>query len=616
MLYEMVQSCLAASLRPREAYQPFPTCGERSAWDAMPRESKAYFQGAVRGMKQSELLKPLRAVRYMDFTRNGNRVRYEDVQFERRANLLTLVFAECIANDGALLDDIIDLIWAICEESSWVIPAHNGSTGALPDVEAPVNIDLFSAETGSTLAWTYYLLRGKLNEQSPLIARRVEVEITKRILTPYLEDDTFWWKGFESGHVNNWNPWINGNVLSAFLLIEADAARREAGIALTAKSVQKFIDAYFPDGGCDEGPSYFTVAGGALFDYLETLHGATGGAVDIYGEPLIQNMAKYIYRVHVSGSYYVNFADAPARVHVPAGLLRRVGTKIGDDMLCRFARYISANGYTSAPYQIVHTCVFRRISDLFDFAPEQGTEAPYAAPAAHMFDGIQVMTARQKENSGEGFFLAAKGGHNHESHNHNDIGNFVLYRNGQPVIIDAGVETYTKKTFGDRRYEIWTMQSDYHNVPQINGVSQMDGQEFAARDVRYDTDGVLSQLMLDIAGAYPAAAQVKQYERRIALDRAADTVTVTDQFALDAAVAPLVLHLMCADEPTGGEGVFRVNGTVMRYDAAQFDAAVEAVPLDDPRLSASWERKALYRIRLAAKQIMASGEVQLVFGAE
>ena len=74
-----------------------------------------------------------------------------------------------------------------------------------------------------------------------------------------------------------------------------------------------------------------------------------------------------------------------------------------------------------------------------------------------------------------GFFVATKGGYNNESHNHNDVGSFSLYLNTMPVFIDAGVGTYTRRTFSSERYSIWTMQSNYHNLPLINGVAQRFG---------------------------------------------------------------------------------------------------------------------------------------------
>jgi hypothetical protein len=39
-------------------------------------------------------------------------------------------------------------------------------------------------------------------------------------------------------------------------------------------------------------------------------------------------------------------------------------------------------------------------------------------------------------------------------------------------------ETYTRKTFSSQRYEIWTMQSGYHQLPKINGVDQMQGRQY------------------------------------------------------------------------------------------------------------------------------------------
>ena len=68
--------------------------------------------------------------------------------------------------------------------------------------------------------------------------------------------------------------------------------------------------------------------------------------------------------------------------------------------------------------------------------------------------------------------LAVKAGDNADSHNHNDTGSFTVYKNGLPLIIDVGVESYTQKTFSPRRYEIWTMQSAYHNLPTINDIMQ------------------------------------------------------------------------------------------------------------------------------------------------
>ena len=112
---------------------------------------------------------------------------------------------------------------------------------------------------------------------------------------------------------------------------------------------------------------------------------------------------------------------------------------------------------------------------------------------------IQVMTARDKAGSADGFYVAAKGGHNLESHNHNDVGHFIVYIDGEPVIIDAGVGPYTGKTFSSQRYEIWTMQSAYHSLPTINGVMQSPGAEFAAREASCEAADGRTIFAIDIA---------------------------------------------------------------------------------------------------------------------
>ena len=421
----------------------------------------------------------------------------------------------------------------------------------------------------------------------------------------------------------------------------------------TAKSTQRFLDFYFPDGGCDEGPSYFGVAGASLFDYLEEIFYATGGAVDLYGDPLIANIAKYIYRVHAGDDYYVNFADAPPRVRVATGLLKRVGAAIGDGALVKFSDFVEGAGFTRKPYEGDYGQIYRLISNIFHYKPSARAES-YVAPRDHFFEGIQVMTARRRENGTDGIFVAFKGGHNAESHNHNDVGSYIIYRNGKPVVVDAGVETYTKFTFSDRRYDIWTMRSDYHNVPDINGYTQIPGAGARAADLEYgvtggaagdcvtgaaevaaggvkcrivddvtgslavghDIDGAggVTQMSLDIAGAYPKEAAVKSYKRSLRYDRSVDTVAVSDEYVLERAENPIVSHVMCYNEPKYGDsGELDLGGLTLAYDPEAFDVKIERIALTDPKISSDWKKGELYRILFTAKSTSHHGRHTFIF---
>ena len=292
-----------------------------------------------------------------------------------------------------------------------------------------------------------------------------------------------------------------------------------------------------------------------LLDCLELLHSATKGAIDVYDRPLVKEMGRYIYRVHIADDYFVNFADASAKVRPTGELVYRYGKRIGDDRLAAFGAYLHAmdRGEGSGFLGKGGYTVGRYLPEIFNDAELRAAPAQPPLVRDAWLDGIQVMTARCTEGTTKGFFLAAKGGHNAESHNHNDVGNFIVYRDGRPILIDAGVETYSRKTFSSQRYEIWTMQSAYHNLPTIDGVMQSPGRQFAARDVRYEANDDHAQLQLDIAGAYPKQANVKSWVRTIRLNRGKD-IAITENYTLDKPAKEITLTLLtpCKVERAAG----------------------------------------------------------------
>lgn len=54
------------------------------------------------------------------------------------------------------------------------------------------------------------------------------------------------------------------------------------------------------------------------------------------------------------------------------------------------------------------------------------------------------MVARETQEADKGLFLCVKGGSNGDSHNHNDVGNYVVFYNARPILIDIGVEVYRR----------------------------------------------------------------------------------------------------------------------------------------------------------------------------
>ncbi|NLH43820.1 MAG: heparinase [Planctomycetes bacterium] len=604
------QEKIAKILIPQGKWRPWPTWKDRSEWNGLPESVRKDLIANGEQCLGYEWPQ-LPATLFLEFAREGNRSRYEQVHFDRRYALTNLLMAECVEGKGRFLDDLANGVWALCEESFWGVPAHMGAQKAgsgLPDPAEPI-VDLFAAETGESLAWTYYLLGEELDEVSPMIRKRIRFEMDRRILTPCLTRDDFGWMGFAGGRVNNWNPWCNASWLTCTLLVEPDADRRIASVAKIVRSLDHFLDAYADDGGCDEGPGYWSRAGASLFDCLELLHGATGGEVNVYDQPLIQEIGRYIYRVHIADDYFVNFADASGKAHPPAELVYRYGKRIGDERLAAFGAYLHTRdqkGFAGAQDYTVG----RYLPEIFHAVELDAAQAKAPLPRDVWLDGIQVMAARCRDGASNGFFVAAKGGHNAESHNHNDVGNFVVYMDGKPILIDIGVETYSRKTFSSRRYEIWTMQSAWHNLPTIETLMQSPGREYAARDVRYEADDDHAQLKLDIAGVYPREAGLKSWVRTVRLDRGRD-VAVTEQYALDKPAGKIMLSLVTPCKvskqgngrlllETGDQGEPRLAVRVI-YDETKLKPTVETVPVEDGRLRTVWPEQ-LSRILLIAEK--------------
>ena len=599
-------------------WRPFPKASEHDAWQKLPdRVRKAHIQQAEKHLN-GDWATPKASV-FMEYVRNGNRSNFQRISFGRRTKLAELVLGECMEGKGRFLDDIMNGVWAICEETYWGVPAHVGvqSRGSgLPDVTEPT-VDLFAAETAMLLAWTDYLVGEQLDPISPLIRERIHHEVERRILSVNLERNDFWWMGFGGRVVNNWNPWICSNWLAAVLLLEKDEARKVQSIYKILQCLDNFLNPYPKDGGCDEGPGYWDRAGGSLFDCLELLQSTSAGKIDIFDRPLIKKIGKYITKAYISHPYFINFADAAARINASASLIFRYGKNIGDEDMMGFGAFLAdKQGLGEAYIRGSFGSLGRVLPTLFQL--EMLLEAESREPLIRdiWLPELQVMAARSGEGSIKGFYVAAKGGHNAESHNHNDVGNFVVYADGYPVFVDVGVETYTAKTFSSRRYEIWTMQSAFHNLPTINGIIQKNGRDYRAKGVRYKAMEKSATLSLDISHAYPEEAKVRSWIRTIALNRGKNVV-IHDKYQLGEASKKLQMTLMSWRKPVLGkegeiklespEGIPDLEPIVVRYEKKKFVANVEVIPLEDARLQASWGRQ-LYRITLTAKQRLIEDE--------
>ncbi len=535
---------------------------------------------------------------YIQFAVNGNRDNYQKPYFRRRYFAMVLAIAEHYEKQGRFTEKLMDVVWAILEESSWTIPAHLASNSPthggfkLPPVyndERLHAIDLFSATTAACLAAVYLLCRDALDAISPIICEKLRYLVIDRQIKPFLNCN-FWWTGLAGNTVNNWNPWIVSNLLFIDQILVEDLYTRRAVAKRCMDCLDNFTKDYAPDGGCNEGPSYWTAAGASYFDCLETLYDLSGGRIDLYGEPLVKAICEYEPKMYIHGKRFVNFADCPANVHPDGSQLSRMGEKCRSEVLRKFGDTVAS--YGDVDPSTSH--VYRGLRGLM--TPPHASGESFGAKYV-WFPDLKVMTARENEKTDEGIFVAMKGGHNAESHNHNDVGNVMVYYNGNPVLIDTGCGTYTKKTFSAQRYELWYMQSQYHNVPDIGGVGEKQGRAFCSTDEVYDekTGGVKMQLK----NAYLPEAGIISYTRETVLD--GKVVRITDDFSLEKQTN-VDIHFITCQKPELNEqdhSIALAEGRTMRYDE-RLKAEIEEYAIDDGGLERSWNSPVLWRIHLRA----------------
>src|SRR5690606_24626399 len=340
-----------------------------------------------------------------------------------------------------------------------------------------------------------------------------------------------------------------------------------------------------------------------LYDFLKILSDATGGKVSIFDQPIIKNMGEYIARSYVGDGWVINFADASAKGGGNALLIQRYGEAVQRDMMMQYAAYLAQG---SNKLQIsAGRDIFRSLESIL-YYPSFAQTIPRLPQARHSwYPETQFCYIRTES----GFFLATKGGYNSESHNHNDVGTFSLYYKNLPFFIDAGVGTYTKDTFSSNRYKIWTMQSDYHNLPKINGVSQVFGKQYKAQNMTFSPNQ--NRVSLDIAKAYPEDAQVAKWLRHYELKEKGG-LTIEDEFVLSNTKSANVINFLVGTTPeieAEGRVVLTVEDEKLafEFEPNQFALHVEAIPQDDPRLSNVWG-DSIYRLSLTAKKERRQGK--------
>ena len=483
-------------------------------------------------------IKALTYSKWKLFWDSGDRREFESDYFTRRyAFEHTLALALIYPEEKKYTDKLMDIIFAICDEYTWCLPAHQMQN----ERNDNSRIDLFASEMALHLSMAYTLLGDRLD---PLIRDRIRVEVDRRVISTYIGCDNYgWWEIGKS----NWTAVCVGSVGCTMMLMRPELMTDRMIDRLTT-AMQGFVDGFESDGICTEGCGYWAYGVSFFVMFADMIKIFTDGRVDYFSNPKMRAIATFPQRMFLSGKASVSFADGPRTLDYTFGVMHRLKREYPEDVLIYSPEYGNFDIGCGRASVRLYGAIW--MSEEYYLNPaDSTTEFEEYAECA------QWLTKRT-----HAYGFAAKAGHNAEMHNHNDVGSFIFAKSGRQMIIDVGSGKYTRQYFSHERYGIFEPSSRSHNVPVINGEYQFVGADAAATDVEY-TKGIFS---MDISGAYKCDA-LKSVKRTFVMSD--DAVVMTDTYETDDEVEIVERLVSLAEPKLIAPGVVQVDECVVRYDA-------------------------------------------------
>jgi len=456
---------------------------------------------------------------YLDFSRTGNRTRWQRVSGRRRGRVRTFTLAECLENKGRFMPDFEEIVRVLCSERTWVMPAHDRDLTNFNGTS--IDIDLGSSALSWSLATADYLLADKLN---PEIRRLIRDNLNRRIFEPYQDmvlgkrEKNWWMTG-----TNNWNAVCLAGVTGSALAV-IDSPRQRAFFIAAAENYSKhFLEGFTDDGYCSEGLGYWNYGFGYYVMLSEMIYQATGGKVDLLQDNKVKQAAKFGANIEIINDVYPAFADCSIRAKPSSRLMYFLSRRLGFALRSwEKIDPVSAGGslYQSMMYSFGFPQGGVPPNSASRAQPNQGpSQDPGTRPGTRSwFDQAGVLISRPGPNSSSRLAVALKGGHNQEHHNHNDVGSFVVVLDDKPLLLDPGGEIYTARTFSSRRYESNVLNSFGHPVPVVAGKLQKTGRQAQGRVISRDFTDNTDTLVLDISSAYDVP-ELKKLERKFVYSR-------------------------------------------------------------------------------------------------
>ncbi len=483
-----------------------------------------HYENEVRDISnqlRDEMMPELSRELFDEYEITGNRLRYEEGYFKRREFLSTFGLASVIWHKKEDIEKLEYVIKEICSEECWALSAH---VKRLENPNWRMTIDLTASETGHTLAHLYMLLKDELSEETKECIRK---EVFRRILTPFMSAKAPAYRWEDA--TNNWNAVCCGNIGSTAIYLLEDGPEKDAFLERIRYAIETYYLAGFGDDGvCEEGLGYWVYGfmNMVVFAMDQRLYNP---AYDMMALKKVEKIAHFQEMCYFSHGRTISFSDGSSNGEYPMGLTCCLANLYKD---IRFPDPIYARSFSKDRcwnWNELYTGWYWTKNYLEDVEKKIVEEPkPILEEGTDFLKDAQWCIFRGRDNTA----LVAKGGNNDEPHNHNDVGSFLYFADGEALLEDLGSGEYTKKYFSDERYEIFCTRGKGHNMPIIGGVDQKAGSKYRADAFERKDENTI---LISFAKAYDVAG-VDTVLREMSFEKETGSFTVSDHVVCDSGV--------------------------------------------------------------------------------
>lgn len=507
------------------------------------------------------------------FIEKGSRHESETSYFKRRKEVVALgLYLQWRRDDASAFKLFKNLVWDICGEYSWSLPAH------FKEGYHETTIDLFAAETAHMLAEFIDIFA---DDFEPLLLGEIKKQIWRRVLTPFLEMDWAWEK-----LENNWSSVCAGAIGMTALVLDVNQKEKELILNRCLAAMDCFLAGYGDDGCCTEGVSYW-VYGFGYFVYFAEVYERYIGSDLLVGEKLTA-IASFPGKLQDKSGRFVMFSDASSKTQVPSGMSAFLSEKFNIP---------SFHGNQITSFNFDHCYRWAHLSRNLAWSKVNVNAIFEDNDIQHYFLDAQWLIFKNSD-----LFFAAKGGNNNESHNHNDLGSFVFGIGENLTLVEFGAGAYSADYFSDKRYTYIQTRSNWHSVPTLNEQEQQAGAGYYAMVEKVEMNENGCQFDLNLSEAYPAKGTLM---RRFYLDAMLKQLRLVDETDAKNYQANFVTY----EKPIIKTGKAMWQQLQLSYDPDLFEIDLESAVATNHFN----QEEAVYALRLKANTVKENTKYEFIF---